>query len=101
MTRPVVVADPGMRFGAPNVRGVSYYALTDLYAAGESIERIADDFGMDRPDVLVAFWYAGMYGTRAERAWLKAWAMEQHPSMWRGEWDAVTDPPEKPARTKR
>jgi uncharacterized protein (DUF433 family) len=95
---PHVAVNPAMRFGRPNVRGVSYYALVDLIGAGEDIDVIADDFGMTRGDVLVACWYADLYGTRTEKTWLKEWAEASGVLMWRGNWDAVTDPPAKPKR---
>lgn len=101
VTRPQVVVDPQMRFGAPNVRGVSYHVLTDAVAAGEDVDSVAAEYDITRNDVLVACWYAGLYGTRTEQTWLKVWALEWHPLMWRGEWDAVEDPPVKPKRGKR
>lgn len=52
-----VVIDPTMRFGSPNVRGVSTQAIVDAVHAGEVVETVADDFGLTLEDAAAALTY--------------------------------------------
>jgi len=53
---PVLVA-PLQRFGRPAVRGISTEVLWEHDEAGEDVERIAEDFGLDVADVRWALAY--------------------------------------------
>ena len=57
---PRIVADPGIRRGRPVIRGtrVPVEVVVGQVAAGETIESIADDYGITRDDVLAALAYA-------------------------------------------
>lgn len=46
-----VVIDPRVSFGSPAVRGVPTWALHGREVAGESIEEMADDFGLTAEEV--------------------------------------------------
>ncbi len=61
-----VVVDPDVRFGRPNVGGVSTEVIWEHNRAGESDEEIADDFGLTEAQV----WWALSYeqASRAKRA---------------------------------
>jgi uncharacterized protein (DUF433 family) len=58
MTRvaPLVI-DPSVRFGQPTVRGVPTDALAGQVQAGDSVEAVAEDFGLTLDDVIVALRY--------------------------------------------
>jgi uncharacterized protein (DUF433 family) len=49
-----VVIDPRISFGAPTVNGTPTWVLEGRYAAGETPEEIADDFGLYLEDVQAA-----------------------------------------------
>ena len=68
------------------------------------------DWGLTREAVLVACWYAGLYGiidpyagvtgkkgaTRIDLTWIKRWrpwADQWGSAMWAGDWGRVPDPP--------
>jgi len=46
-----ILIDPQIAFGAPAVRGVPTWAIKGRETAGESLEDIADDFGLKVPEV--------------------------------------------------
>lgn len=46
-----VLIDPRIEFGAPMVRGIPTWTLKGRWKAGESIEDIQDDFGLDRGEI--------------------------------------------------
>jgi uncharacterized protein (DUF433 family) len=46
-----ILIDPQIAFGAPQVRGVPTWAIKGRDTAGESLEDIADDFGLKVPEV--------------------------------------------------
>lgn len=73
------------------------------------VDSAASIWEVDRETVLVACWYAGLYGTvdpyidrppgngrtRFDRTWIKrwrAWADEFGGLMWLGRWDEIPDP---------
>lgn len=75
-----------------------------------SVDATAIDYEVDRETVLVACWYAGLYGTvdpyqhrppgngrqRFDRTWIRrwrAWADQWGGAMWSGHWDGIPDPP--------
>lgn len=49
-----VVIDPDVRFGSPHVRGISTESLIDAVRAGESIEALAGDFGLEIEEIAAA-----------------------------------------------
>ncbi len=46
-----VIIDPRLSFGAPTVRGIATWAVKGRYEAGESVEEIAEDFGLAPDEV--------------------------------------------------
>jgi uncharacterized protein (DUF433 family) len=59
-----IVVDPSQSFGIPTIKGIRTEVLADANAAGESVETLADDFGLTVEDVEAAL--------RAEQRWRKA-----------------------------
>lgn len=49
-----VVIDPEIRFGSPTVRGIPTDAIAEQVAAGDSVEGVAGDFGLDLSMVIDA-----------------------------------------------
>lgn len=103
---PTVLADPRVRFGRPSVGGISTDAVAGMVMAGESLDVVADEYGLTRHQVLLACWHEGIQGCY-QREW-GAWATEAHQML--GGWvkpldlDAIPDPPsrdELPAKVKR
>ncbi len=66
--RSPIVIDPRISFGAPNVGGVATWAIRGRYAAGESDDDIAEDFGIDIGDVRKALKFEGLLGAGKSRA---------------------------------
>ena len=56
MAWPVVI-DPLVRFGRPSVQGVTTERLWELFAAGESVEQIADDYETPAEEIRAAIAY--------------------------------------------
>jgi uncharacterized protein (DUF433 family) len=63
-TRSPIVIDPRISFGAPTVRGIATWAIKGRYQAGETDQEIAEDFGIDVPDVRKALKFEGLLGAR-------------------------------------
>ena len=63
-----IVIDPRVSFGAPTVRGVATWAIRGRYQAGESDHDIAEDFGIEIPDVRKALRFEGVSGAKRSRA---------------------------------
>ena len=55
-----VVINPRVSFGAPTIRGIPTWALKGRWTAGESIEEMADDFGLDEDDVSMGLNFEGI-----------------------------------------
>jgi uncharacterized protein (DUF433 family) len=55
-----VLIDPRVSFGAPTVGGIATWALKGRWEAGESIEDIADDFGLEPAEVGHALKFEGV-----------------------------------------
>jgi uncharacterized protein (DUF433 family) len=68
---PVVTVDPQVRFGRPHVKGISVGAVVEHLLAGEDPAAVADDYNLDRGDLLVACWFAARHGPSHQR---QAWA---------------------------
>jgi uncharacterized protein (DUF433 family) len=56
---------PDVRFGRPNVAGISTEVLWEHVDSGEAIERVAEDYGLEIGDVQWALAYE--LGMRAKR----------------------------------
>lgn len=57
--RPVLTIDPGMQFGAVCMAGTRVPAdsVAGSVAAGDSVDAVAEDYGVTREEVLVACWW--------------------------------------------
>lgn len=55
-----VVIDPRVQFGAPSVEGVATWVFSGRWEAGETIDEIADDFGVSKADVKAALVFEGV-----------------------------------------
>lgn len=55
-----IVIDPRVSYGAPAVKGVPTWALKGRYAAGETIDDLADDFVISVSDVRTALKFEGI-----------------------------------------
>jgi uncharacterized protein (DUF433 family) len=52
-----VVIDPEVRFGSPTVKGIPTESLAELVRAGDSVEMVAEGFGLDLDSVVTALSY--------------------------------------------
>lgn len=52
-----IVIDPVIRFGTPTVKGIPVEAMVEQIDAGDPIEMVASDFGLDLTEVAAAFSY--------------------------------------------
>ncbi len=55
-----VVIDPEVRFGSATVRGIPTETIAEQVAAGDSVESVTQDFGLDLPAVIDALRYEGV-----------------------------------------
>ncbi len=55
-----VLIDPRVAFGAPMVRGTPTWAIRGRWEAGETIDEIADDFGLTENEVRDALTFEGI-----------------------------------------
>lgn len=55
-----ILIDPQIAFGAPQVKGIATWSLRGRYDAGESVEDIGEDFGLDPNDVVSALTFEGL-----------------------------------------
>lgn len=94
MTRPVIVIDPAMSFGAPQIKGISTEAIAGMVWAGEDFATVADEYGLSRHEVILACWYEGSAGVY-RRQW-KSWtnAVFRALAGWRSfDPETVEEPP--------
>ena len=54
-----VVIDPDYSFGAPTIRGIKTYIITELVEAGESLEVVAEGYSLSVTDIEAAVAYEG------------------------------------------
>lgn len=66
--RSPVVIDPRVSFGAPMVKGIATWAIKGRWAAGESLQDIAEDFSLQSDQVAEALKFEGI-----DLSQLKAW----------------------------
>jgi uncharacterized protein (DUF433 family) len=94
--RPVVTVDPRVRFGYPAIRGIATDAIAGMVWAGEAVETVAAEYGLTRPEVLLACWYEVRHSklrSGYRRRW-EPWLAQVEPGMWRGvDWATLPDPP--------
>jgi uncharacterized protein (DUF433 family) len=58
MSTEFVVIDPRIRFGMPQIDGVSTCVIGGRYKAGDTdVDDLAEDFGLTRQQVLIALAY--------------------------------------------
>lgn len=57
---PRIVVDENVRFGRPIIKGtrVPVDLIVGKLAGGESLERVAEEYGLERDDILAALAYA-------------------------------------------
>jgi uncharacterized protein (DUF433 family) len=55
-----IVIDPQIAFGAPTVGGTPTWVVRERWEAGESIDDIAEDFGLKKPDVVQGLEFEGV-----------------------------------------
>ncbi len=55
-----VQIDPRVSFGAPSVRGIPTWAMRGRKLAGESVEEISEDFGLEDNDVIAGLEFEGL-----------------------------------------
>ena len=55
-----VLIDPRISFGAPIVQGIATWAIRGRHEAGESVQEIAQDFGLDEEEVREALDFEGV-----------------------------------------
>lgn len=113
-----MTVDPAVLSGTPCVAGtrLPVYLIAHMVWR-EGVESAMEMWDLSRPQVLVACWFAGAYGTvelwevpedwdapspdayrtdLTDRTWLdrwRAWAQASAGALWRMEYEAVTDPP--------
>lgn len=93
--------EPGVRFGAPQIRGRSAESVAGPIAGGDGVDATAEDFGLSRPEALLCCWFMAVYGAKlaGEPLWdlvWGGWLRDQSTAMARGQWDGVPDPPPFP-----
>lgn len=101
-TWPVIEIDPRMRFGRPQIGGVSTEHIAGMVMAGESVAEVVDEYDLGRVGgrhaVFLACWWEGSEQGVYRRQW-KAWADEVAPALggWRKPFDvdALPDPPSR------
>jgi uncharacterized protein (DUF433 family) len=55
-----IVIDPRVAFGAPTISGMPTWAIKGRWEAGEPIEDIADDFGLEEQEIVRALEFEGI-----------------------------------------
>lgn len=60
-----VAVDPEVRFGSPAVKGIPTEALAEQVRAGDSVESVAADFGLDLEDAIAALNYENLHRRHA------------------------------------
>jgi uncharacterized protein (DUF433 family) len=58
-----VLIDPRVAFGAPMISGIPTWVVKGRYQAGEGVQEIAADFGLDYTQVSEALMFEGIDGT--------------------------------------
>lgn len=86
--------NPGIQMpGTPTIKGhrlAADHIAIRAYKFG--IKDVMEDFVLSREEVLVACWWAGLWGPRRTRKWLGEWAKESGRHLWYG-CIQIPDPP--------
>lgn len=90
--RPHIRVEPGMRFGGPQLRGISTDAIAGLYLAERDEAAVCDDYDISRHELLVVLWFEGEHGCGEHREALGAWAKAAYRALARGEIDGIVVP---------
>lgn len=109
--RGVLTVIPGRSGGSPCFAdtGAPVWAVAGALWGGDSVEQLADDYGITRADILVGCWFLGTYGTEGAwwngtkrhspgRIWLKRWgpwARDHSTLFWLSKFDEIPDPPNR------
>lgn len=93
--RPVVTVDPRVRFGRPQINGISVEAIAELVIAGEDIDTVLKQWGITRPQLLVACWYVAVYGPPRHRHMWREWLAAAEGPLAHGHYTEIPDPPSK------
>lgn len=56
----LVVIDPRISFGAPNIQGIPTWVVKGHWDAGESVEDILEDFGLSRDGIIDGLKFEGV-----------------------------------------
>lgn len=62
-----VIIDPRLQFGSPTVSGVATWTFKGRWDAGETLDDIADDFGVANSSVIAALNFEGVDAGRVSR----------------------------------
>lgn len=93
MSEREVRVGPGINFGRPKIRNSCAEAAADMVWAGESLATVADEYGLDVPEVLLACWFVARYGSWSQRTRWRAWLKENEEHLWANRPDLVVAPP--------
>lgn len=82
--RRYIWIDPGRRSGEPCIGGtrVPPEIIGGYVWAGDDVAKIADDYSISMPQVLVACWYLGTYGSRVWKKRWGVWAKKAGGVLW-------------------
>lgn len=105
--RPVIHIDPGIEGGRPMVAGAPVVSVAARILAGEPLEDVADDYGINRRQALVACWWSGTHDDDYTDWWAR-WADQVHAALAAADDTdtvcahipdppAMTDEPDEPA----
>lgn len=83
---------PGFSFGRAAIRGVRCENIAERVMAGEDVEAVGADYGIEPIEVALACWYVATY-ERRRKAWRPwwGWAVEAYIPLSAGE--RPPDPP--------
>lgn len=95
--RSVVTTDPAVRFGRPQIGGVSTEAIAGMVMAGEGVDTVADEYTLSRHQVLLACWHEGTWGCyrREWGVWAEKVAYPQLAGWQPLDVDAMPEPPDR------
>lgn len=91
-----VSIDPGVHFGEPCLAGrrLTTELIAKAWRNGMSIEDIADNWEIERGDILVACWYQARYGSWTWRKRWADWLAMANGELWHGRYDTCPMPPQ-------
>lgn len=97
--RPVITIDPRLKFGRPQIKGISTDAIAGMVRAGEPLATVAAEYDLSVHEVILACWWEAQPGQRYRREW-HGWADRVAPAL--GGWepldvDVIEEPPARGA----